>query len=736
MAEQAPQSRRREGNSNPIGPSQFDHDFSRIPIHAPTRGASEEEGTLPSTVLSKAGQHLSPSVRAFAGNRFGYDFSKVKVHTDEHAAESARSLKALAYAKGNHIVFGQGRYAPETPAGLRLLSHELSHVVQQQRSGGATRPSSSAHNDTYERQAGAAADAFLRGGNLATLLDGGSSAGCPALQRQTPGMAPPNPQSAPAPAAPPPPLDYDRAAHPLGLLPKGHTVATMTKALNDKVTAGDITSFSSQGFTAGGNAEIFALGVIFQLGRKTRWGTEADLVTAIDWPAKPGDPAPQGRITLRIDTKGAAVAELIGAGPIPAVAQFTVADGTTKLIADYGVAAVKDDGTASWSDAEISDVIAAFALLPGADKPALKGVELIRVDTLRNARGSPPGFITSGEFSTGGGVAQGATRVTSKPSLKLASEAFPKDQIQFYGGSKGTVPASFQTILHEVGHAVEKQVNRAASEETDNAVVAVNTAVIPLNAKVNERKRLFEQYQASKDPTAKEALRVKIAALDVQTHSLRAEYDRTVATSRKKKADAEKTKVSAATIQPMAADATAKKTSAATELTGAKTAVAALAADEVSSSAAFVKAVEECAAAVTVFAADATAARISIGTLEDAVLDKQTARDQAHDALSKSAPGHKALALLDHAVAAQDAWLEAERVLAHARGRTLRLQKFIDLVDKNNIQRFTKYSKDNWKLGPEEFYAEAYSLWLADPQFLESNYKVVYDFFENGDHRK
>ena len=71
------------------------------------------------------------------------------------------------------------------------------------------------------------------------------------------------------------------------------------------------------------------------------------------------------------------------------------------------------------------------------------------MDTLRNARGAEPGFITTGEFSTGGGVAQGATRVTSKPSLKLASGAFPKDQIQFYGGSKGTVAASFQTILHE-----------------------------------------------------------------------------------------------------------------------------------------------------------------------------------------------------------------------------------------------------------------------------------------------
>lgn len=34
-------------------------------------------------------------------------------------------------------------------------------------------------------------------------------------------------------------------------------------------------------------------------------------------------------------------------------------------------------------------------------------------------------------------------------------------------------------------------------------------------------------------------------------------------------------------------------------------------------------------------------------------------------------------------------------------------------------------------LRPEEFYAEAYSLWLVDPDFLKTNYQVVYEFFQN-----
>jgi hypothetical protein len=62
--------------------------------------------------------------------RFGHDFSRVRVHTDTKAEESARSVNALAYTVGPDVVFGAGRYLPSTPAGKRLLAHELAHVVQ------------------------------------------------------------------------------------------------------------------------------------------------------------------------------------------------------------------------------------------------------------------------------------------------------------------------------------------------------------------------------------------------------------------------------------------------------------------------------------------------------------------------------------------------------------------------------------------------------------------------------
>jgi Domain of unknown function (DUF4157) len=82
-------------------------------------------------VLRSSGERLDASTRAFFEPRFGRDFSQVRVHADDRAAKSAKSVGALAYAAGPHIVFAHGQYAPSGESGRRLLAHELAHTVQQ-----------------------------------------------------------------------------------------------------------------------------------------------------------------------------------------------------------------------------------------------------------------------------------------------------------------------------------------------------------------------------------------------------------------------------------------------------------------------------------------------------------------------------------------------------------------------------------------------------------------------------
>ncbi|WP_158860101.1 eCIS core domain-containing protein [Lunatibacter salilacus] len=82
--------------------------------------------------LNSGGKPLSNEVRNFYEPRFAYDFSDVKIHTDNVAAKSAQSINSLAYTSGNHIVFNNNQYSPGTDSGKKLLAHELTHVVQQQ----------------------------------------------------------------------------------------------------------------------------------------------------------------------------------------------------------------------------------------------------------------------------------------------------------------------------------------------------------------------------------------------------------------------------------------------------------------------------------------------------------------------------------------------------------------------------------------------------------------------------
>lgn len=102
--------------------------LKRRTTHQPGHGAVP---SIVHDVLRSSGQPLESTTRSFMEQRFGHDFSRVRVHADSHAADSARAVNAHAYTVGSQIVFAQGQYAPANREGRRLIAHELAHVVQQ-----------------------------------------------------------------------------------------------------------------------------------------------------------------------------------------------------------------------------------------------------------------------------------------------------------------------------------------------------------------------------------------------------------------------------------------------------------------------------------------------------------------------------------------------------------------------------------------------------------------------------
>lgn len=97
-----------------------------------------EVGGATEAAISSArggGSALPDGLRGEFEGFFGADLGGVRLHTDGRAAGLSRSLGAEAFTVGSDVFFGDGRFDPSNPAGLDLIAHELTHVVQQ--GGGA-----------------------------------------------------------------------------------------------------------------------------------------------------------------------------------------------------------------------------------------------------------------------------------------------------------------------------------------------------------------------------------------------------------------------------------------------------------------------------------------------------------------------------------------------------------------------------------------------------------------------
>jgi hypothetical protein len=164
----------------------FGRDFGRLEIRPlaakiiqakPARKRPDEETPVPfivSEVLTSPGRPLDPSTRAYMEPRFGHDFSRVRVHTDTRASESARAVNALAYTVGRNVVFAAGRYSPGTAAGQELLAHELTHTVQQTSpfTGQSGKLTMASPGGVYEHEAEKVSQAVVQGKRIAGVPHG------------------------------------------------------------------------------------------------------------------------------------------------------------------------------------------------------------------------------------------------------------------------------------------------------------------------------------------------------------------------------------------------------------------------------------------------------------------------------------------------------------------------------------------------------------------------------------
>jgi hypothetical protein len=151
----------RAGRDDVLGPDGMLR-LQRTVGNSGVRAVAEESPVL-DVVSSGGGSALEDTVRTDMEARLGADFGNVRVHTDDRAHESARSVNAHAYTVGSNVVFQRDRYDPGSIPGRTMLAHELTHVIQQRNGAVDGGPAAggvrvSDRSDRFEREAAANAE--------------------------------------------------------------------------------------------------------------------------------------------------------------------------------------------------------------------------------------------------------------------------------------------------------------------------------------------------------------------------------------------------------------------------------------------------------------------------------------------------------------------------------------------------------------------------------------------------
>lgn len=100
-----------------------------VPVDRPEDAEREES----------EGEPLDPMTRDRMRHFVGPEVELARIHDDRRADAFARRQRADAVTVGKDIYFRSGAFAPQSPAGLGLIAHELTHVAESDRPGAGWR---------------------------------------------------------------------------------------------------------------------------------------------------------------------------------------------------------------------------------------------------------------------------------------------------------------------------------------------------------------------------------------------------------------------------------------------------------------------------------------------------------------------------------------------------------------------------------------------------------------------
>jgi hypothetical protein len=445
-------------------------------------------------------------------------------------------------------------------------------------------------------------------------------------------------------------------------------------------------------------------------------------------------------------------------GPAPPA---TPEDKAKSAITTAYAAKSVSDGDAAWKADELKTVSDAFAAIPAADKAVLKGLDIERVHTIDPTHSAQYSWSTEGGGLQADGSIAPATQTTK---IKVADAV--------YSDKNGTpVPASEQKrlVVHELGHAVANQAKLKADlaetkavETFNRAIIAFNSANDAANVQIDEENQLVGAFNdVTKDlnaaikATPKDPALIKSLTADRTAAGAALAKKKGEAAALKKVSDAKKTesdkaktasedatkKAAATRVDKGVVDAGAKALQKSADAAGiaggsAVAATAKATPEEQKEGKAYQDAFWSVAAAVKDYSAAIAAGHVDPDA-QDQTLDAAVTRDAERDKLKKVATANPVLAAFAQAEAAQNDLAAKVKTQARLPDRSKPVQLFVDVVTANGITPTTPYAQQNWPFAPEEFYAEAYSIWRTDPASLRDSAKTkpLFEWFEKGKYR-